>query len=322
MQLVLALMVKNEARSIRSIIGSCEGIVEGVYVMDTGSSDGTQALAVEEAARCRLPCVLEQEPFVDFGTSLNRCLEGAERYGDWVLRLAGDETLHGGDDLRSMLSALDKNVATVTVPLRIANMAFRTARITRSTWRPRYVGRIHEYLQTPAGSVSVDYDGASIYHDLTTRDHGVASQRFQRDLAWLLEDVQREPQEPRWVYFLAQTYETLGDTASALGWYRARGQMDGWHEEKYEAIYRVGLLTDDDGEREQAWRRCMELAPHRAEPLYQWALLCERQGRLEEARAAASMAASKSHPEKDRGIWLREVYDRLAPELNRRLAGR
>src|SRR5260221_14411589 len=88
--------------------------IQAVFIIDTGSDDGTADAAIEgycNAANTsfgtngEIQTVLE--PFVDYATSRNRALElAAERYETkFLLSLSADETLVGGADLNAFLDA-------------------------------------------------------------------------------------------------------------------------------------------------------------------------------------------------------------------------
>ncbi|MDT7762047.1 MAG: hypothetical protein QOC63_1467, partial [Mycobacterium sp.] len=50
--------------------------------------------------------------------------------------------------------------------------------------------------------------------------------------------VQRNPDDARSVFYLAQSYYDLRDFANARDWYGHRAEMGGWDEEVYVALFR------------------------------------------------------------------------------------
>ena len=84
--LSLSMIVRDEEARLEACLKSVEGFCDEKVVLDTGSSDGTVALA--EAAGAR---VESMEWPGDFAPARNRALELVS--GDWVLVLDADERL-------------------------------------------------------------------------------------------------------------------------------------------------------------------------------------------------------------------------------------
>ena len=90
--LSLVMIVKDEATSLRRTLESVRGAADRALILDTGSTDGTQALARQLFVEV-LPGELHEEPFVDFATTRNRSLELCAGQSVFALILSGDETL-------------------------------------------------------------------------------------------------------------------------------------------------------------------------------------------------------------------------------------
>lgn len=90
------IIAKNEADRIGRAIRSVTGLADEVLVVDSGSTDGTQALAVSLGAR------VISNPWTGFGPQ-KRFAEDHAR-NDWILNLDADEWLT--DALRDELAAL------------------------------------------------------------------------------------------------------------------------------------------------------------------------------------------------------------------------
>jgi hypothetical protein len=68
--------------------------------------------------------------------------------------------------------------------------------------------------------------------------------RWERDLVLLLKRHEEKPNCSRTTFYLAQTYECLGDHTKAYHYYKLRSEQEGWFEENYEALYRLGKVTE------------------------------------------------------------------------------
>ena len=99
------MIVKNESENLRACLASVRGAVDEVIVVDTGSVDGTQAIAAELGAR-----VIDTPWPGDFSAARNVALGHAQ--GQWVLVLDADETLdEAGREALRRLTAQPANEA-------------------------------------------------------------------------------------------------------------------------------------------------------------------------------------------------------------------
>lgn len=80
------MIVRNESATLRACLESVQGVADEMIVIDTGSTDGTQAIAAAAGAR------LIESPWPgDFSVARNLSLQAAT--GEWILVLDADETL-------------------------------------------------------------------------------------------------------------------------------------------------------------------------------------------------------------------------------------
>jgi hypothetical protein len=87
----------------------------------------------------------------------------------------------------------------------------------------------------------------------------------------LTEELEREPGNARAMFYLAQSYRSLGDFPRALVWYRRRIAASGWTEEVWYSHYAIGLMYLATGEIAAAVRAlhaAIRLDPGRAEPYF------------------------------------------------------
>src|SRR5512143_1026788 len=88
--LSLAMIVKNEEKNLGHCLASVRDLVDEMVVVDTGSTDGTVALAESFGAR------IGHFPWTgDFGAARNESLRLCT--GDWVLILDADEAVDALD---------------------------------------------------------------------------------------------------------------------------------------------------------------------------------------------------------------------------------
>ncbi len=123
----------------------------------------------------------------------------------------------------------------------------------------------------------------------------------ERDL--LLARVERNPEDARSVFYLAQTYFQSDDFSNARKWYARRVEMGGCSEEVYFAMYRLAQSTQQLGAQwrdvEDAYLRAWHFRPTRAEPLHAIAAGYRDMQRYQVGYLFAQRAAETPVPEED-----------------------
>ncbi|HEX6735975.1 MAG TPA: glycosyltransferase family 2 protein [Azonexus sp.] len=145
--LSLCMIVRNEAGVLPRFLASTAGLAEHFVVVDTGSSDGSQALLAAAGAE-----VIEIPWPDDFARARNVALEHAR--GDWVLVLDADEFPGPGfaAELRQLLAAPAIGAATINIASLQPNGGRRSSHLLRLFPRDpalRYRYRIHEDIAEP-----------------------------------------------------------------------------------------------------------------------------------------------------------------------------
>ncbi|MNS34867.1 Glycosyl transferase family 2 [compost metagenome] len=270
-RLKLCMIVKNEYGDIARTLESVRPYIDAWTILDTGSTDGTQAQVRELLAD--VPGALHEGPFVDFATTRNAALALAGTDCEYVLCLDAEDVLVGGDQLRDFLAsdeATQHDAFYLTVAIR--DTAFSSVRLSRSAAAWRYRGVVHEVLMGPEGQIpSLTVPGVSIVQDRSPVSQARTHARWERDLQLLLAETAKHPEDARATFYLAQTLYCLGRHAEAIAWYRRRVELGGWHEEVYAAVMMIARLSQELGlpwpEVQQLYLEAYALAPHRAEPL-------------------------------------------------------
>lgn len=150
------LIVKNEAVTIERTVDSCIKSIDAMTVLDTGSTDRTQDF-IRRQVSSTFPLVQAAQAFVDYATARNRVLAIAEERNPTVftLTLSADETLVGGDALRTFLEEhRDASEGAYSVMMRQGPRQWPFPRILRTGAGWKYVnaaGKRHEQPVGPDG---------------------------------------------------------------------------------------------------------------------------------------------------------------------------
>lgn len=245
----LAVMVKNEEKTLPRLLASVADHVDSIVALDTGSTDGTLDILHEAGAW------VSQAPFENFGKSRSLLMEAARNRADWVLLLDADQELHVDGPLPELTAdcyLLKHN----EVP------EYWNTRLVRGDLEWHYEGATHEFL---AGSDTMRRGRLAEWSVVHHNDGGSRADKFLRDKRLLLQEWAEDPTNARTAFYLANTFRDLGDIAGATHWYRVRVGMGGWGEEQYVAQLELGKLTRSKSDLVAAY----VMRPTRREALYE-----------------------------------------------------
>lgn len=220
----LCLIVKDEEDFLGPCLDSARALAHEIVVVDTGSTDGTVAIARSRGAR-----VIDFPWTGSFSEARNVSLDAAT--GDFVLVLDADERLAPASV--AVVQAIVAREApdappTVYLPL-IDNRdqegnalgADHMPRLWRSRPELRFTGRVHEQIGVGVPGLRRVYDDAiRIVH--LGYDPTVASERGKgaRNRALLEAELAARPDDPAVWFYLAKEHYAAGEDAAALAGFR------------------------------------------------------------------------------------------------------
>jgi glycosyltransferase involved in cell wall biosynthesis len=313
MSVAACLIVKNEGEVIARCLNSVRGQVQAVLIVDTGSTDDT--LDAIRALDYPVPIHLHQRPWKNFAHNRTESIRLASPLADYLLLMDADATLEG-----RLPAQLTADAYSLTVHTRA--LAFPKPLLIRSALPWRFEGVVHEYLVCEQAGPTVHLDTPIVrdYGDGGRRPPGWQP-RWEWDAAVLEEELLKDPNNTRSVFYLARSYDDLALTRPedprAGGWrqkamerYRQRSQMGGYADEAFYSLFRLGEMRLEEGDGLtvllEAWQRC----PHRWEPVHSAARWLN-QHRLFEASYALSKRALSSSPNPTGLFVYPAVFDHL-----------
>ncbi len=160
-----------------------------------------------------------------------------------------------------------------SLALRLGNTSYWRPHIvsTRLSWR--YEGVLHEYLECGAKYTSEKLHGLSVvsYGD-GGRSQGIdVAEKYRRDAQVLEEALKANPDNRRYVFYLAQSYRDSKQLDKSLAAYQRRSEMGGWDEEVWYSMSEAANLSVSLGLPHEIvverLLRAFQFRPSRAEPL-------------------------------------------------------
>jgi tetratricopeptide (TPR) repeat protein len=289
----LAMIVRNESRVVRRCLESVRGLVDRWTVVDTGSTDGTQALV--RKAMSGLRGSLVERPWVDFGHNRTELLELARPHSDYVLVIDADEVMSVPAGF-SLPELTDDAYMTVH---EAAGTRFYLAQLLRSSSPWRYEGVVHEVAACDAPHKVGKVHGLvcrGMFDSFRNRD----PEKYAKDAALLEAAVGRDPDNARNAFYLAQSYRDSGQFLKAADAYQRRASMGGWDEEVWYSVFQAGVMYERVGrlaESALSHMRAYQLRPSRAEPVCELARRFREAGDHHVAHLFASAAAPIPAPD-------------------------
>ena len=321
----IVVLARNEARGLPRLLWSLEEFIErrgDVLVLDTGSTDGTIAIARHHG--CRVELVYDQFDSVlddPQATEINRRFaKGPEGH----LVTAGQRLFHFGDarqyagllaanrfvlqlDASDVAPALDidafdrwidsAGVGCFEYDQLYGGIALRIARFYDRT-RFHWEGRVHELLTTDgqvdrtASRMRCDPTQLLVHHEKDYTKH-------RNYLAGLALQVLERPQQPRWWHYLGRELYYGKSHESAIAIFEEHVAMAGsWPAERSQSLCYMGESLEQlerVGEAKEVYRRAFTLDPTRREPLLRLATLCCRRGEFEVAAQYANLSLTIPH---------------------------
>ena len=271
MKCVLLLMVKNESRILARCLAAVEGVVDAFCICDTGSTDNTCEIA-REFLKTHDGCLTEV-PWKDFGYNRTQTFVGAQAYlraTGWDLKttygllLDADMVFFPGSLRAQTLDAVGYTIVQVNGTLEYPN-----ARLIRMDYKWTCKGVTHEYWDGHTEKLP-----KSICYIDDRNDGGCKTDKFERDARLLEQGLIDEPDNVRYMFYLAQTYNSLGKYKDAIEFYEDRIAAGGWEEEVWYSYYQIGECYKmlKNYPMFECWMlKAFERRPTRSEPLYKLA---------------------------------------------------
>lgn len=250
MRLVSTTLTANSQDIIGDALRSVVDWVDACVVIDTGISDRTLEVARAIAGDKLL---VREFPWIDdFSAARNFALEAANDVGaDWAVTVDTDERLVlDGLDVRAMLSTQAAGILYVESDTR----EYSKERFFRLPTSTKWSGPTHEAL-LGAGEVGTATLQAVHFRELLKDDVAV-SRKFERDIAILERHTRQHPGDPRWHYYLGDSYRHVHRYHDAIAAYEACAALHGWDEESAWACYQAAQCHLALGELERAIESC------------------------------------------------------------------
>ncbi len=305
LRICLNMIVRNESHIIHELIAAVADKIDCWVIVDTGSDDGTQDVIRRLMADRGIPGELHERPWRDFGHNRSEAIALAQGHGDYIWVMDADDVVEGTIDFTGL------SADGYAMRFRDGTTYWRR-QLFRNGVPWRYQGVLHEVAVCDAPFTEARLEGDYHIHSRRLGVRNLDPRKYARDAEILQADVDRNPDDSRSVFYLAQSYFDAGEFTQARQWYGRRAEMGGWDEEVFYALFRVAVAMDRLGEPwptvQDAYLRAWNQRPSRAEPLHAIACRHRKDGRYPLGHLFARMAAEIPLPAADKLFVHTDVY--------------
>lgn len=302
----LNMIVKNEASVIRRCLDSVRPIVDYWVIVDTGSTDGTQQIISEQFKD--VPGELHERPWRDFAHNRSEALVLARGHADYVFVIDADEIIEITPDFQIPRLEAD----SYNVLIKYSGCSYLRRQLVSNALPWRYEGVLHEYITCEQAQSEQFLSGIHTipHHDgARSRD----ANTYRSDALVLEKALLEDPQNTRYVFYLAQSYRDAGDLELALRHYKRRAEMGGWREEVWYSLYQIAQIEErmenDWAEVMESYLAAWQYQPDRAGPLYRIGMHYQARGEYHIAHLFFSRAVKIPRPEPNRLFVENTIYD-------------
>lgn len=263
--------MKNEVKILPRMLSSILPIIDGCVCIDTGSDDESKKIVHDFFEKHNLPCEIYDHPFIDFEDARNFALQKLinsshvtiDDFGYWI---DCDEQLIISPEFKiEQFKKQLSNCDIATTLVNYGNSRYARRNLFRippkeNPYNLRWHGKVHEILLCDSNKVN-NLTGLEVLVNADGHSWGNITEKYLKHAEILEQEVEKN-NDPRDVFYLAQSYKDAGETKKAIEWYTKRAQLNnGFYEERYYAQFMLGILTGDIFE----YMKCSELEQLRAE---------------------------------------------------------
>lgn len=253
----LLIMVKDAGDDFRNILTQNLPYIDRWTILDTGSTDNTVEI-IKDVLKHKKG-MLYEEPFINFRESRNRLLDLA---GDvCAFNVMLDDTYVIEGDLRAFLEFArgDDVIDSYSITIDNGETRYNSNRITKPERGLRYKYIIHEIIQTENNlNAAIPHNIARLKDINSNYMLNRTIERKQKDIEWLEKTLEEYPDDPRTLYYLAETYLCIEDWEKALYWYKERVKNPGGYSgEIQDSLYYIAVISHFKLNKE--WSECLPL---------------------------------------------------------------
>lgn len=270
----LVMIVKDEEDTIKRCLTAVSPYISYWVIVDTGSSDNTIQVIRETMDELGIPGELHERPWVNFEVNRTESLELAKNKCDFRWIIDADDTFILDDPNINPFYVLEKDFDSYHISYKLHSLKYFRAQVVRSDQDWVYKGVLHEYLHLDKPDQKTgQIIGCHVDADISPLKRASSvEEKYAKDAVILEEALKKEPDNTRYMFYLAQSYRDSNQPEKSLEAYKVRVQAGGWPEEVYYSMYMIARLKEalqhPIEEVIEAYSRAWEFRPERLEAVF------------------------------------------------------
>ena len=278
MKICLNMIVKNEASVILRCLDALKDIIDAVIVSDTGSEDNTVEIIRDWIKDNHKIGTVVEHGWENFAHNRNLALQSCREFiqdkkGIWYALVMDADDYLVIEDKKIFLEQIRKpDKDKYLIDMKCESVTYARSflyKLTDINWKWKYV--LHESCQPDRRITTAKLKYAYIQ---VSREGNRSSDplKYLRDILTLEQGLLQEPDNSRYMFYLAQSYRDFKDYKKAEKLYLKRFNYKQYDEERYISILEAAkcrmLRGKSDHKMERYLQQAFNFRPSRLEAPY------------------------------------------------------
>jgi glycosyltransferase involved in cell wall biosynthesis len=246
-ELCLVMIVKDEEDSIEKCLKSVAPYISYWVIVDTGSSDDTLNVIKKVTEELGIPGELHERPWVNFEVNRTESLELAKGKCDFRWIIDADDEFIVEDGVKNPFAGLSgEGIDCFQLKYKLSGLQYYRAQIVESGQEWCYKGVLHEYLHSDKEQQNhAQVKGCYVKADISPLKRASSvEEKYANDAKILEKALDAEPENHRYMFYLAQSYRDSQQDDKAYDAYKKRAEAGGWEEEVYYSLYMMAKIKE------------------------------------------------------------------------------
>ena len=273
--LCLVMIVKDEEDTIKRCLTAVAPFIKYWVIVDTGSTDKTIDIINETMKELNIPGELHERPWVNFEVNRTESLNLAKGKCDYRWIIDADDTFYTEPGVNPF-AGLDNKPDCYQISYKLSGLQYYRAQIVKSDQNWIYKGVLHEYLfldEESANPLQGQVKNCYVLADISPLKRASSlEEKYANDAKILEEALIKEPDNSRYMFYLAQSYRDSNQLEKSIEAYKKRVQMGEWEEEVYYSLYMIAKISEkmgvDDETVTNLYSKAWEYRPTRLESVF------------------------------------------------------